>query len=82
MIWNIIFKDIITIELPRTFNATTMYIFIGKAIDDQCDAKCSKIYFDFSKLAFIEPVGIVVLSNLIEYFKKLKVNVFFCKPIP
>jgi anti-anti-sigma regulatory factor len=54
-----------------------MYPFIDKAIDEQCDAKCSKIIFDFSKLNFIEPVGVVVLSNLIEYFRKIDVKVYF-----
>lgn len=54
-----------------------MYPFIDKAIDEQCDAKCSKVIFDFSNLAWIEPVGVVVLSNLIEYFKKVGVKVSF-----
>lgn len=54
-----------------------MYPFIDKAIDEQCDAKCSEIVFDFSTLNFIKPVGIVVLSNLIEYFRKAGVKVSF-----
>jgi anti-sigma regulatory factor (Ser/Thr protein kinase) len=77
MIWNVLFKEEITIDLPKTFNAISMYRFIDKAIDEQCDAKCSKIYFNFSTLSFIEPVGVVVLSNLIEYFNIIKVRVFF-----
>lgn len=64
-------------SLPRTFNTETMYAFIDKAVDEQCNAQSSKITFDFSLLDFIEPVGIVVLSNLIEYFKKLGVETFF-----
>jgi anti-sigma regulatory factor (Ser/Thr protein kinase)/anti-anti-sigma regulatory factor len=77
MIWNILSKEEITVKLPTAFNATSLYRFIDKAIDEQCGAKCSKIYFDFSTLSFIEPVGVVVLSNLIEYFKKIGVKVAF-----
>jgi anti-sigma regulatory factor (Ser/Thr protein kinase) len=75
--WNILFKSDIEIQLPVNFNVVTMYPFIDKVIDEQCDAKCSKLTFDFSTLRFIEPVGIVVLSNFIEYLKKIKVKVFF-----
>jgi anti-sigma regulatory factor (Ser/Thr protein kinase) len=54
-----------------------MYTFIDSVINEQLDAKCSKIFFNFGQLQFIEPVGVVVLSNLIEYFKKLNVSVWF-----
>lgn len=77
MIWNILCQEEITVDLPIKFNATTMFQFISKAVDEQCNAKCSKICFNFSKLNFIEPVGIVVLSNLIQYFQKMKVKVTF-----
>lgn len=77
MIWKVIFKEEIVVKLPISFTVNTMYPFIDKAIDEQCDAKCTKIYFDFSTLNFIEPVGIVVLSNLIQYFHKLDVKVLF-----
>jgi len=77
MIWNILCQEEITVDIPRTFNATSMFQFINKAVDDQCNAKCSKICFNFAKLDFIEPVGIVVLSNLIQYFHKMKVKVTF-----
>lgn len=75
--WNILFKKDVEIQLPMNFNVVTMYPFIDKVIDEQCDAKCSKLTFDFSAVRFIEPVGIVVLSNFIEYLKKAKVKVFF-----
>lgn len=54
-----------------------MYQFIDQLLSEQNDAKCSKVYFDFSKVTFIEPVGVVVLSNLIEYLKKVGVSVWF-----
>lgn len=77
MIWNILCQEEITVDLPKQFNVASMFLFISKAVDDQCNAKCSKICFNFSKLNFIEPVGIVVLSNLIQYFHKMKVKVTF-----
>lgn len=77
MIWEILSKQKVIIHLPVNFNATTMYPFIGKVIDEQCNPKCSELYFDFSNLNFIKPVGVVVLSNLIEYLRKAKVKVYF-----
>lgn len=77
MIWSILSKKEITVELPGSFNAWTMYQFIEQLLSEQRDAKCSKVYFDFSKVTFIEPVGVVVLSNLIEYLKKVGVSVWF-----
>lgn len=77
MIWNILSRREITVELPSNFNASTMYQFVAHLLSEQRDAKCTKVYFDFSKVTFIEPVGIVVLSNLIEYLKKLGVSVWF-----
>lgn len=63
--------------LPRSFNADTMLNFVSEVVDEQRDAKCSKVTFDFSRLNFVEPVGVVVLSNVIEYFKLLKCKVAF-----
>lgn len=77
LVFGILFRKDIIVDLPHTFNAETMYSFINTVIDEQCDAKCSKITFNFAKCTFIEPVGVVVLSNLIEYFKKIKVSIIF-----
>lgn len=68
MIWNVIFPVERTVLLPQAFNADTMYPFLSQVVDEQRNAKCSKVIFDFDRLKFIEPVGIVVLSNVIEYF--------------
>jgi anti-sigma regulatory factor (Ser/Thr protein kinase) len=54
-----------------------MYKFIEDILTEQQDAKCSRVNFDFSEVSFIEPAGVVVLSNLIEYLKKTGVKVFF-----
>ena len=77
MIWKINSPSKLVINLPLNFNCDTMYTFIATAVDEQRNAQSSKIVFDFSSLKFIEPVGVVILSNLIEYFKKLNVKTFF-----
>lgn len=77
MIWNVIFPVERTVLLPQRFNSDTMLPFLSEVVDEQRDAKCSKVIFDFSRLQFVEPVGVVVLSNVIEYFKLLKCKVSF-----
>ncbi len=75
--WNILTGAKIVVALPPRFTSETMYPFIRKAVDEQCDAQCTEINFDFSSLDFIEPAAVVVLSNLIEYFLKVGVTTRF-----
>jgi len=75
MIWNILKGHPLEIEVPRDFTRDTMYPFIEQAIDENADARCDRVIFDFGILSWIEPAGIVVLSNLFEYLIKLKVKV-------
>lgn len=77
MIWNVLFPTERTVLLPQSFNADTMLTFLSQVVDEQRDAKCSKVIFDFQRLSFVEPVGVVVLSNVIEYFKVLKCKIGF-----
>jgi len=72
--WNILNKSKISVLLPKQFNAESMYPFIARAVNEQGDAHCKEITFDFAQLEFIEPVAVVVLSNLIEYFSQLGVK--------
>jgi anti-sigma regulatory factor (Ser/Thr protein kinase) len=67
----------VVVPVPKYFTRGTMYGFIGRALDEQGDAKCSSVTFDFAKLEQIDPVGVVVLSNLIEHFKNMGVRVVF-----
>ncbi|WP_349743632.1 histidine kinase [Roseateles cavernae] len=77
MIWNVIFPVKRTVLLPHYFNADTMFAFLAQVVDEQRDAKCSTVVFDFARLSFVEPVGVVVLSNVIEYFRQLGCKVLF-----
>lgn len=75
--WNILTGEKLVVKLPRKFNGETMYPFIRIAVNEQGDASCKEITFDFSELDFIEPIAVVVLSNLIEYFLKIGVKTQF-----
>lgn len=77
MVWNVLFPVKRKVLLPHYFNADTMLPFLAQVVDEQRDAKCSTVVFDFQRLAFVEPVGVVVLSNVIEYFKQLGCKVLF-----
>jgi len=52
-----------------------MYPFIDQALDENADARCDRVVFDFGILNWIEPAGVVVLSNLFEYLIKLGAKV-------
>jgi len=75
---DIFFRPSLTLQLPHNFNAETMYPFIATAINcEQLEPKCSRLEFDFSNLNFIEPIGVVVLSNTVEWLRKNQVKLSF-----
>lgn len=77
MIWNILSRREHVVPLPHNFNKDTMYALVNSVLDEHQDCRYSKIVFDFSSLGFIEPGGVTVLSNLIEYLKRVGVAVTF-----
>lgn len=77
MIWKTLFQRDLTVVLPRSLNADTMFTFVEGVIDDHRDAKASLVTFDFGGLEFIEPVGVVILSNLVEYLRRCGATVRF-----
>lgn len=77
MIWNILKKQDLTVMLPYRFTREATYAFINLIIDENYDSRCDKLVFDFSNLNFIDPAGVTVLSNLIEFLKLSKVKVVF-----
>ena len=64
-----------SIELPRNFNAGTMYPPIMRALNSLETSGLEALDIDFKGLKFIEPVGVVILSNLIEYVIRRNVRV-------
>lgn len=60
----------VTILLPESFGSGSMYYVIGQAIRGMDAQVSEKVVIDFSRLKFIEPIGVVILSNLIEYLAR------------
>lgn len=58
------------ISLPYRLNSSTMNVFIDEVVDQNHDVKFKKIDFDFGRIGFIDPVGVAVLSNLIEFLRR------------
>lgn len=54
-----------------------MRTFIGQAIEKRNAEQSSSVIFNFNKLEFIEPAGVVALANTIEHFKLSRVKVTF-----
>lgn len=68
--FQILSDEDVNITLPKNLGMETMYGVIRRAITDAGDARGRQVNFDFSRLEFVESVGVVVLSNLIEYLRK------------
>lgn len=77
MIWNILSRRELTVPIPRQLDRTTIYPLVQQVLDEDLNAKCSKITFDFSALVFVKPAGVTVLSNLIEFLRKAGAKTFF-----
>lgn len=71
------FPEKVIVYLPESFNLASMRQFIQSAVDKQAEYNTKEITFDFSRLNFIEPEGVVVLANTIEHFRQAKVKVIF-----
>ncbi len=65
------------VTLPRSLNAGTIFTLIDSVIDPDENPRYSKIVFNWRNVDFVEPIGVTVLSNLIEYLKKVGVRVSF-----
>lgn len=79
MIWNILApSQELTVPLPNRLTKETMYPLISKVLDENHDARCKVIYFDFSPLKFIDSAGVTVLSNLISFLRRAGAKTY-CK---
>lgn len=65
------------VYFPDRLNAQSMHQLISNLIDAEGNVTSEKVTFNFGSLRFIDPVGITVLSNLIELLKKKKIKVAF-----
>lgn len=71
---------LLTVDIPSRFNRTTMYDFIDSVITDDMKPKDNEVTFSFNNLTFIEPSGVTILSNLIEWLNQRDVNVILSYP--
>src|SRR5258706_50245 len=71
-----------TILLPHRLTRETMQSLITKVVDDQGEPRFSRVRFDSSRLEFIDPTGVVVLANLVDYLRRVgaRVRVRVTKP--
>ncbi|KAB8139246.1 sensor histidine kinase [Gracilibacillus oryzae] len=60
--------------IPSNFNRFTMYDLLSSVIDNDLNPKDTVISFNFTKLKFIEPAGVTILSNLFEWLHKRGVS--------
>jgi len=63
--------------LPRYFNVNSIGDFIKPILKIKDTQLPEEVTIDFSKVIFIDPVGVTVLSNILEYLKKRKINFKF-----
>ncbi|WP_255905633.1 ATP-binding protein [Priestia aryabhattai] len=68
------------VMVPYQFSRQTMYPLLDNVIDRDLNPKASHIKFDFNQLAFIEPTGITILSNLFEWLMKRGTRVTLSYP--
>ncbi|MFP7171968.1 ATP-binding protein [Terribacillus halophilus] len=68
------------VYIPKKFKKTTMHLLIDEVIDSDMMPKSKEIRFDFSRLSFIEPSGVTILSNLLEWLMIRGVNVSLTGP--
>ncbi|MDB5735597.1 MAG: putative CheA signal transduction histidine kinase [Alphaproteobacteria bacterium] len=57
------------VPLPWTLNADTMHSLLGAAIYQGAPID-NHVQLDFYRVNFVEPAGVVILSNLIEWLRK------------
>lgn len=78
MIWQILSPwQELTVPLPAYLNKETMYALVSKVLDENHNARCKVIYLDFTPLQFIDSAGVTVLSNLIEFLKRIGAKTYF-----
>lgn len=61
--------------LPPQFNRDTMYSVLKQCINESLVPTCKKIIFNLEHLSFIEPSGLTILSNTIEWLQLNKCDV-------
>lgn len=61
--------------LPHRLTKETMQLLISQVVDEDGQSKWSRVRFDCSVLEFIDPTGVVVLCNLVDYLRRVGATV-------
>ncbi|MDZ5712228.1 ATP-binding protein [Jeotgalibacillus haloalkalitolerans] len=69
-----------TVYLPTRFKRTTINFILEDIINEDLHPKSDEFTFDFSRLTFIEPAAITLLSNLFEWLLHNDVKVYIDLP--
>ncbi|MCY0389864.1 histidine kinase [Robbsia sp. Bb-Pol-6] len=79
MAWQLLFspQKHLTVQMPSNLNRESMYRLVASVLDRDHNARCATIYLDFEPLKFIDPAGVTVLSNLIEFLRKVGAKTYF-----
>ena len=68
--------------MPQRLTKETMQSFTSKVVDNSGEPLWSRVRFDLGPLTFIDPTGVVVMCNLVDYLRRVgvKVRVKVSKP--
>lgn len=64
----------VVVKLPWNFNRKSVNVVLDEIFDESLELRCNKVAFDFHRLNFIDPIGVTVLSNVIEYLRSKGVS--------
>jgi anti-sigma regulatory factor (Ser/Thr protein kinase) len=68
--WLVFRRNVMQIDLPRRLNRDTMYVLLQKVISRDLEPIDDEIILNFETLtSFIEPSGVTILSNLINWLE-------------
>lgn len=70
----------LTVYVPYDFNRESMNTFIDQIIDPDFIPKSKHLKIDFSKMNFIEPAGVTILSNIFHWLRAREVRVDIVYP--
>ena len=67
----------LTVPIPPTFDGASLSPMIKRIIDGSGGNRIERLKFDFSGIRFIDPCGVVFLSNVCHWFMENGTSVSF-----
>ncbi|KXJ37250.1 hypothetical protein AX282_20710 [Bacillus spizizenii] len=68
------------VRIPRVVKRNSMHLLIDKVIDSDMQPLNNQMNFNFCELEYIEPPGVTVLSNLLQWLHSRNVEIIFTYP--